>query len=133
MLLLSFRARLAKVAAAKSLRNSAATAAGAIAKMKACAAAATFRGLLEKTLQARRRDDGGDGIEDTSVDGTTDVNTEAPQTGAAMDALKTVFDAAAFRSRSENETMAVLDDPGLNDEVKALIFQREFDRVKRFE
>ena len=115
------------------MRNSAATAAGAIAKMKASAAAATFRGLLEKTLQARRRDDGGDEIEDTSVDGTTDVNTEAPQTGAAMDALKTVFDAAAFRSRSENEAMAVLDDPGLNDEVKALIFQREFDRVKRFE
>ena len=53
--------------------------------------------------------------------------------GGGYAALRGVFEAARFRSRSEDETMAALDDPSLEPEVKAHVFEREFERVRQFE
>jgi len=98
--------------AAVTLRRSMATPACAIVKMKASAAAATFRKMVVAAKARRRNEDrNGDGEDE---DGE-------------------VLDAARLRSKSEDETMAALDDPELDEEVKRLVFQREYERVGAFE
>ena len=126
-----------QVASAVTLRKSMATATGAINKMKASAAAATFRKLLVASKVERKLDrDDGDGVDYDPGDQTHNSDNGTDQTRAfqtGLDALKTVVSAAKFRSKSENETMAALDDPDLDDDVKAVLFEREFSRVVSFE
>ena len=141
-------ARDARVSAAATLRKSVATAAGAIAKMKASAAAAAFRKLLAAAGAARAKENAEDPAaedphprdDDDQEEAARDVNSrpnaveeeDAREVGGVA-ALRGLFAAATFRSRSEDETMAALDDPELEPEVKAHLFEREFDRVRRFE
>ena len=118
-----------QVASAVTLRKSMATATGAINKMKASAAAATFRKLLVASKVERKLDrDDGDGVDYDPGDQTHNSDNGTDQTRSfqtGLDALKTVVSAAKFRSKSENETMAALDDPDLDDDVKAVLFERE--------
>ena len=141
-------ARDARVSAAATLRKSVATAAGAIAKMKASAAAAAFRKLLAAAGAARAKENAEDPTEaedphprddDDQEEAARDgerpnaVEEEDAREVGGVAALRGLFAAATFRSRSEDETMAALDDPELEPEVKAHLFEREFDRVRRFE
>ena len=53
---------------------------------------------------------------------------------AVRAAAKAAADAVADpSSRSENRAMAVVDDPTLEPEVRELVFEREFERVARYE
>ena len=139
-------ARDARVSAAATLRKSVATAAGAIAKMKASAAAAAFRKLLSAAGAARAKETAEDPTAEDPHREAREEEEEAARDGerprleeedarevGGVAALRGLFAAATFRSRSEDETMAALDDPELEPEVKAHLFEREFDRVRRFE
>jgi len=140
-------ARDSRARAAATLRASVATAAGAVAKMKASAAAAAFRKLLAaatrprafahpeteetETLRSPAEMNGTNEEEESSSNATGDET--LLRDGGGYAALRGVFEAARFRSRSEDETMAALDDPSLEPEVKAHVFEREFERVRQFE
>ena len=132
-------ARDARARQAATLRESLAIAAGAVAKMKASAAASAFRKLLarEAAPRTKRAEDeetssarDGDGRLEPSTD---DAERAGTTETSGVDALRGVFEAARFRSKSEDETMAALDDPLVEPEVKAHLFEREFERVRRFE
>ena len=141
-----------------------ATAAGAVAKMKASAAAAAFRKLLAAATRPRARafaeetetlrspaDESNGTSEEEAFSRLRAKTNEESSSNRAFDerfvtgdetllrdgggyaALRGVFEAARFRSRSEDETMAALDDPSLEPEVKAHVFEREFERVRQFE
>jgi len=138
-------ARDSRARAAATLRTSVATAAGAVAKMKAAAAAAAFRKLLAAATRPRafahpeteetetlRSPAEMSGTNEESLSNATGDETLL-RDGGGYAALRGVFEAARFRSRSEDETMAALDDPSLEPEVKAHVFEREFERVRQFE